>query len=214
MNVHSGLGPCHDERSMRRPASFALTAVAAAALVAGCGGDTSSPAATKAPVPVSDTSVADTSVSNTSGDYPAQGISFTAPTGWTVGAGKGHLVATAQAGQATVAVWRYPRGQKLPKTQAELKAARDALLVAARKHDVTFEQIKTAPTQIAGKPAVQIRAREHIAGQPRTVRSTHIYAHGAEIVIDAYADADSFRQTDAAVFRPLLRSLRVSKPSS
>jgi hypothetical protein len=190
---------------MRRPASFALTAVAAAALAAGCGGDTPSPAASKALVPVSDA---------TGGDYPAQGISFTAPSGWTVGSGKGHLVATAQAGQATVAVWRYPRAQKLPKSKAELKAARDALLTAARKRDVTFEQIKTAPTEIAGKPAVQIRAREHIAGQPRTVRSTHIYAHGAEIVIDAYADADSFRQTDAAVFRPLLRSLRVTKPAS
>jgi hypothetical protein len=59
---------------------------------------------------------------------------------------------------------------------------------------------------------VQIRAREHIAGQPRTVRSTHIYAHGAEYVIDAYADADSFRQVDAQVFRPLLRSLHVSSP--
>jgi hypothetical protein len=44
------------------------------------------------------------------------------------------------------------------------------------------------------------------------VRSTHIYAHGAEYVIDAYADADSFRQVDAQVFRPLLRSLHVSSP--
>ena len=57
---------------------------------------------------------------------------------------------------------------------------------------------------------MQIRAKEHIAGQPRTVRSTHIYAHGAEYVIDAYADADSFRAVDAKVFRPLLRSLHVS----
>jgi hypothetical protein len=187
---------------MRRPASFALTAVAAAALVTGCGGGTSSPAASKVPV------------ADGGGAYPAQGISFTAPEGWTVGAGKGHLVATAQAGQSTVAVWRYPRGQKLPKSKPELKAARDALLTAARRRDATFEEIKTAPTEIAGQPAVQIRAREHIAGQPRTVRSTHIYAHGAEIVIDAYADADSFRQTDAAVFRPLLRSLRVTKPVS
>jgi hypothetical protein len=204
MNVHSAIRACHDERSMRRPASFALTAVAAAALVAGCGGDTSSPARSKATVPVADAG----------GDYPAHGISFTAPAGWTVGPGKGHLVATAQAGQATVAVWRYPRAQKLPKSKAQLQAARDALLTAARERDVTFEQIKTAPTVIAGQPAVQIRAREHIAGQPRTVRSTHIYAHGAEIVIDAYADADSFRKTDAAVFRPLLRSLRVSTPVS
>ncbi|HMJ33787.1 MAG TPA: hypothetical protein VK501_07710 [Baekduia sp.] len=187
---------------MRRPASFALTAAAVAALaVAGCGSD-------------SPTSTTTAAVQVPGGAYPAQGISFTAPTGWTVDSGKGALVATAQAGQATVAVWRYPRTQKLPKSQAELKAARDALLKAARKRDVTFEQIKTAPTTIAGKPAVQIRARQHIAGQPRTIRSTHIYANGAEIVIDAYADADSFRKTDAEVFRPLLRSLHVTKPRS
>jgi hypothetical protein len=186
---------------MRRPASFALTAAAVAAFAAaGCGSASSSKTTTtSAPA---------------GGDYPAHGISFKAPAGWTVDAGQGRLVATAQAGQATVAVWRYPRDEKLPRSQAELKAARDALLKAARKRDVTFEQIKTAPTTIAGKPAVQIRAREHIAGQPRTVRSTHIYANGAEIVVDAYADADSFRQTDAAVFRPLLRSLHVTKPTS
>jgi hypothetical protein len=185
---------------MRRPVCLALTAAAVAALAAGCGSDSTSTSTTAAATP--------------GGHYPAQGISFTAPAGWTVDAGEGNLVATAQAGQATVAVWRYPRSQKLPKSQAELKAARDALLAASHKRDVTFEQIKTAPTTVAGKPAVQIRAREHIAGQPRTVRSTHIYADGAEIVVDAYADADSFRQTDAAVFRPLLRSLRVTKPTS
>jgi hypothetical protein len=202
MNVHSGTGACHDGRSMRRPASFALTAAAVAALAAGCGGGSST------------TTAATTASAVPGGHYPAQGISFTAPEGWTVGAGKGNLVATAQAGQATVAVWRYPRTQKLPKSMDELKAARDALLKASRSRDVTFEEIKTAPTEIAGKPAVQIRAREHIAGQPRTVRSTHIYADGAEIVVDAYADADTFRQTDATVFRPLLRSLHVTKPTS
>jgi hypothetical protein len=197
MNVHSGGLPCHDDRSMRRPAFLALSAAAAAALVAGCGSDSSDTTTTSA---------------KAGGSYPAHGISFKAPTGWTVDAGKGRLVATAQAGQATVAVWRFPRDQKLPKSKAELKAARDALLKASRKKDVTFEEIKTAPTTIAGKPAVQIRAREHIAGQPRTVRSTHIYANGAEIVVDAYADADSFRKTDADVFRPLLRSLHVTRP--
>jgi hypothetical protein len=198
MNVHSGVLACHDDRSMRRPAYLALTAAAVAALAAGCGGDSSSNT---------------TTTSAQSGKYPVHGISFDAPTGWNVDAGEGRLVATAQAGQATVAVWRYPRSQKLPKSKDELKAARDALLKASRKRDVTFEEIKTAPTTIAGKPAVQIRAREHIAGQPRTVRSTHIYANGAEIVVDAYADADSFRKIDADVFRPLLRSLRVSRPA-
>jgi hypothetical protein len=199
MNVHADSTACHDGRSMRRPASLALTAAAIAALAAaGCGSDSSTKTTT--------TSAA------SSGSFPAQGISFTPPADWSVDQGTGHLVATAQAGQATVAVWRYPRGEKLPKNKLELQAARDALLKASHKRDVTFEQIKTAATTIAGEPAVQIRARQHIAGQPRTVRSTHIYADGAEIVVDAYADADSFRKVDADVFRPLLRSLHVSEP--
>jgi hypothetical protein len=199
MNVHADGTACHDARSMRRPASLALTAAAIAALAAtGCGSGSSNTTTTTS--------------AGASGSFPAQGISFTPPADWSVDQGTGHLVATAQAGQATVAVWRYPRGEKLPKSKLELQAARDALLKASTRRDVTFEQIKTAATTIAGEPAVQIRAREHIAGQPRTVRSTHIYADGAEIVVDAYADADSFRKVDADVFRPLLRSLHVAPP--
>jgi hypothetical protein len=182
---------------MRRPACLALTAVATAALAAGCGSDASGGSA---------------QVPKATGSFPAQGVKFTPPAAWSVNAGTGHLVATAQAGQATVAVWRYPRDEALPKSKLQLQAARDALVSASRRRDASFEQIKTAATTVAGAPAVQIRAREHIAGQPRTVRSTHIYAHGAEYVVDAYADADSFRGVDAQVFRPLLRSLQVSAP--
>jgi hypothetical protein len=183
---------------MRRPVFLALTVATLAAFgAAGCGAGSPSPTTTTS--------------AQVSGRFPAQGVSFTPPADWSVDAGKGHLVATAQAGQSTVAVWRYPRSQKLPKSKLELQAARDALLTTSSQ-DVTFEKIKTAATTIADEPAVQIRARQHIAGQPRTVRSTHIYAYGSEYVIDAYSDADSFRQVDATVFRPLLRSLRVSSP--
>jgi hypothetical protein len=181
---------------MRRSAPLALTAAALVAALAGCGGASGGDAATTAAQPT--------------GAYPKAGIAFTPPADWNVDAGTGHLVATAQAGQATVAVWRYPRAETLPKTKLELQAARDSLLTASTKRDASFQTIKTAATTIAGQPAVQIRAREHIAGQPRTVRSTHIYAHGAEYVIDAYADADSFRSVDAQVFRPLLRSVHVA----
>jgi hypothetical protein len=186
---------------MRRALTLALTATAVAALATGCGGDSSNTPTTAVKA-------------DAGGSYPAHGIRFTPPAGWNVDQGKGALVATVQAGQSTVAVWRYERGQKLPKTKAELKAARDALLGASRRHDDKFREIKTAPTTIAGRPAVQIRARETIAGQMRTVRSTHIYANGAEIVVDAYSDADSFRRVDADVFRPLLRSLKIEKPGS
>jgi len=185
---------------MRRPARLVLTAAAIAALAAsaGCGGDSSSGTPTTA--------------GHAGGSFPKAGVSFTPPADWSVDAGAGHLVATAQAGQATVAVWRYPRKASLPTSKLELQAARDALIDASRRRDASFEQIKTAATTIAGLPAVQIRARQHIAGQPRTVRSTHIYGHGSEYVIDAYADADSFRAIDAQVFRPLLRSLHISAP--
>src|SRR3954469_12711480 len=177
----------------------ALTALAVSVVaLSACGSDSSDTTAT--------TSAADT------GAFPRHGVSFTPPADWSVNAGDGPLVAPARAGQATVAVWRYPRSETLPKTKLQLQAARDALVSASRERDASFEQIKTAATTVAGQPAVQIRAREHIAGQPRTVRSTHIYANGAEYVVDAYADADSFRQVDARVFRPLLRSLHVSSP--
>lgn len=183
---------------MRRSAPLVLTAAALVAALAGCGGASNDDTATTA--------------ARATGAFPKAGIAFTPPADWNVDAGSGHLVATTQAGQATVAVWRYPRDETLPKSKLELQAARDALLQASTKRDASFEKIKTAATTVAGEPAVQIRAREHIAGQPRTVRSTHIYAHGAEYVIDAYADADSFRQVDAQVFRPLLRSVHVSAP--
>lgn len=184
---------------MRLRALIAVAVSAVAALgVTACGSSSDDETAT--------TSAAD------SGAFPTQGVSFTPPADWSVNQGNGHLVATAQAGRATVAVWRYPRSETLPKTKLELQAARDALVKASKKRDTSFVQIKTAATEVAGQPAVQIRAKERIAGQPRTVRSTHIYAHGAEYVIDAYSDADSFRAVDAKVFRPLLRSLHVSAP--
>ena len=183
---------------MRRSPAFVLTAAVLAAALAGCGGSSNGDTATTS--------------AQATGAFPKAGVTFTPPADWNVDAGTGHLVATAQAGQATVAVWRYPRTETLPTSKLELQAARDALVAASAKRDASFEKIKTAATTIAGQPAVQIRAREHIAGQPRTVRSTHIYADGAEYVIDAYADADSFRQVDAQVFRPLLRSLHVSSP--
>ena len=187
---------------MRRPVFAVLTTAVLVAALAGCGSDGGSGSG----------GGTTTTSAEAAGHFAKQGVTFTPPSDWSVDAGAGHLVATAQAGQATVAVWRYPRTETLPKSKVELQAARDALVKASKQRDATFEQIKTAATTIAGEPAVQIRAREHIAGQPRTVRSTHIYAHGAEYVIDAYADADSFRSVDASVFRPLLRSLRVSSP--
>ncbi len=191
---------CQNRRAMR----LAATAVAVLAL-AGCGNDRSKSPNVTTPGP---------SLGANPAAYPEHGIRFTAPAGWNLDAGEAPLVATVQTGQATAAFWRYPRTERLPTTKAELDAARKALLEAAKSRDDTFVEIKSAATRIAGQPAVQIRARETIEGQPRVVRSTHVYAFASEIVVDAYASPDDFRRVDADVFRPLLRSLRISKPTA
>lgn len=181
-------------------------ALAAACLLAGgCGNDR-----TKAP----DVMTPGPSLGSEPVNLPDLGLSFLAPAGWNLDRGKPPLVATIATGQATIAIWRYPRSEALPKTKAELELARKALLEAAKTRDPTFTEIKSSATKVAGLPAVQIRARETIESQPRVVRSTHIYAYGGEVVVDAYAAADDFRRVDAEVFRPLLRSLKVTAPAS
>ncbi len=180
-----------------------IGALAVAALVAGCGNDETEPPDTTTPGP---------SLGSNPASFPRHGIAFDAPAGWSLDEGRPPLIATLATGQATIAIWRYPRSEDLPRSDDELKAARDALLAAAKRRDDSFRVIKSAPAEIAGEPAVQIRARETIQGQPRVVRSSHIYAEGAEVVIDAFAAPQYFRRVDAEVFRPMLRSLKVTAP--
>jgi hypothetical protein len=181
---------------MRR-SLLVLAAVSAAVPAIGCGSGVGPAAPAGATGP-------------TDARYPQQGVSFRTPSGWSLEGGAAPLVATVRTGQATVAIWRFPRSRRLPRTPAELDAARLAILAQARLRDPTFQEIKSAATTIAGEPAVQIRARGILAGRRQVVRATHIYHQGAEVIIQAYADPDSFRGTDAAVFRPLLRSLRLT----
>src|SRR4051794_9150133 len=182
-----------------------LTPILLAALVlAACGNEK-----TKAP----DVSTVGKPTGTAAKAYPAAGLRFAAPAGWNYDEGKAPMVGVAQTGRATVGVWRYPRTETLPRTKEELTAARDALLSAAKTRDPSFTPIKSAVTKVNEQRAVQIRGNETIDGQRRTVRSTHIYAGGAEIVIDAVAPVPEFRRVDAQFFRPMLRSLRISRPT-
>jgi hypothetical protein len=175
----------------------------ACALLAGCGNEQAKPPDISQPArPVGTTPVT----------FAPQGIRLAAPGGWKVQPGQAPLVATIQSGPAQIAIWRYPRSEPLPKTGAQLTQARDLLLQAAKARDATFKEGKTAITQVGGHPAIQVRGTETLAGQPRTVRSTHVYAFGGEIVVDAFAPAGVFAQVDQDAFRPLVRSLRLQAP--
>jgi hypothetical protein len=185
---------------MRRVSSLAC---AAAVFAAGCGNQQSEPP---------DASVPARPAGTTPAAFATQGVSFAAPGGWHVQAGQAPLVATVQSGTAQIAIWRYPRTEPLPKTQEQLTQARDLLLQSAKARDQTFKEAKTTITKLGGHPAIQVRGTETVSGQARTVRSTHVYAFGAEIVVDAYAPADVFGRVDQEAFRPLVLSLSLRAP--
>ena len=146
-------------------------------------------------------------------DFPKQGVSFDAPTGWSFGpGGPAPLVGSASSGSATIAVWRYPRTQPLPGDDAQLGTAHDALAAAVKQRDASFREIARRRTKIDGADAIELVGDEKVAGRARRVRSTHVFAHGAEVVVDQYAAPAHWTETDRLVFRPLLRSLELRPP--
>lgn len=173
-------------------------------VLAGCGNSPSKP-------PITTTATVTTGWAVQS--LPADGLRFQRPTAWTYSPGAAPLLTTISSGLATIAVWRYPRSQALPATTAQLNSARDALVAAAKSRDPTFKVIKAKPTRAAHHPAIVIEAYETVAGQPRRVRSAHIYAAGSEYVIDAFAPADQYARVETPIFRALVHSVRITKPT-
>ena len=177
--------------------------VAVVLVAAGCGNDKAKPPAVTQP-------------SNAFGwitvDVPEQGVSFERPKEWHYTPGKAPLLATLTSGEATIAVWRYPRTEALPTTTSELDAARDALVGAAKARDKTFDATKAKSTRAAHHPAVVIVADETVAGHPRRVRSTHVYGNGGEVVVDAFAPPEMYPKLEDPIFRHVVRSLRVADP--
>jgi hypothetical protein len=136
-------------------------------------------------------------------------VSFLAPKGWLISEGEGTQVYAISTGEATIAIYRYPRTEQTPRTRAQLEQAVELLVGAAKARDNTFTEIKRGRLKVDGHPAVQLRGTETIVGRPRMVRSTHVYTKNSEVVVDAFAPEQDFRRVDAQVFRPLLKSLKI-----
>lgn len=176
-----------------------------AALLVGCGKEPTPPPDVATPAPPDGTNPQ---------RFAAAGVAFDAPGGWDVRPGKAPLVATITSGQASVALFRYPRTEPLPRTREELDEAAAALVGAARQRDPEFDERGRDRARVDGRPAVVVRGGEIVAGQPRRVRSTHVYAFAGEVVVDAFAAADDFARVDDEAFRALLRSVRLTAPTS
>ena len=186
---------------MSRPLAALLTTVAL--LVAACGAerveppDTSQPFATQAPSPR---------------EFPAAGVKFRAPADLESATADAPLVTSMSTGSATVAIWRYPRTEPLPRSEDALQAAEEALRGAVRTRDPKFEVERIRRVEVDGARALQVVGTGSVGGRPRRMRSTHVYAKGAEIVVDAYAAPEHFSFADKALFAPLLDSMKIDPP--
>jgi hypothetical protein len=172
----------------------AALACLAAALLAGCGNPRTRPPETVVPeAPLGARQVR------------LDGIRFTAPVNWPDLPAQGDRLGGIRSRTATLAVWRYPRTEPLPSTRAALEQVRGLLEGQVRRRDPGF-RLRSSRLLRDG---IELVGRQTIAGLPFDVRSRHLFRHGAEVVVDAYARPADFARVDATVFEPLLRSLRL-----
>ena len=141
--------------------------------------------------------------------YPASQVQFSAPRNWAQRGDAAPRVAVLSSGRASVAIWRYPRREPLPETRAQLQEALAALGDAARGSDPRLAVQSSRLVTVRGVPGIELVAEQTIAGQRRRVRSTHLFARGAEYVVDASAPPEVFARVDRNVFAPLVASVQL-----
>ncbi len=141
--------------------------------------------------------------------FPGTGVTLSAPKNWIAVGGRPPLVAMVTSGDAVVALWRYVRARPLPKGPARMSAAVRAVIGALRGRQPDAEVIRARIVHLRGIRGIEVDAIERINGRRRQVRSTHLYTHHEEIVLEEYAPPPEFDSVDRAVFSPLRRSLRI-----
>jgi hypothetical protein len=143
---------------------------------------------------------------------PRTRLRFVAPINWTKRIRHNPGVVRISSGDADVSGWAYARSEPLPKTPAQLAAARDALVKLAQQRNPTFKLSSSDITQtVHGASAVELRGTQRILGQTIVTHSVHIYRGFGEYVFEALAPARDFQTADQKVLEPLLRSLDFSQ---
>jgi hypothetical protein len=175
----------------------------AAVLVAGCGAERVTPPDPSRPFTTAPPVVR---------EFPAAGIRVEVPGDLPFALGEPPLVASTSSGSATIAIWRYPRSEPLPEDEVALDDADQRLQEAARTRNPEFQLERSRRVTVGGVRGIELLGSQPISGHERQVRSTHLYAEGGEIVVDAYAAPRDFELVDRALFRPLLRSMEIQAP--
>jgi hypothetical protein len=138
---------------------------------------------------------------------PRTGIRFAAPLNLVKRIRTNPGIFRIASGAADVSGWAYPRHEKLPRTRAELEAARDALIAEAKKRNGTFRLSSGRITAVKGSPAIELRGSQRILGRTIETHSIHVYRVPGEYVFEALAPRSSFATADRKVLAPLVQSL-------
>ena len=139
---------------------------------------------------------------------PRTGVRFEAPRNWVKRIRVNPGMFRIASGAADVSGWAYPRIEPLPKTRAQLAAARDALVERARARNPSFRLTSSQLTTVQGLPAIELRGTQRLLGKTIETRSVHIFRVPGEYVIEALAPPSDFALVDTRVLDPLLHSLQ------
>lgn len=82
--------------------------------------------------------------------FPGDGVTFTRPRNWVVTGGRSPRVASISSGRAIVTPWRYRRVENLPRTPADLRTAREALVSTVKGRDRKIRMLSVRPRRIGG----------------------------------------------------------------
>ncbi len=143
---------------------------------------------------------------------PGFGITYERPRNWKPVLTSASLVGGATSNTATVAIWRYPRSESLPRGRQAFEEVQTLLLDRVRQRNPTFTLRESRFTRTAGARGLELVGSQTVAGFGYDVRSTHLFFNGIEYVVDAYAPSGDFARVDRQVFRPLLASLELTRP--
>ena len=137
-------------------------------------------------------------------------VRFSYPVTWFAAGATPPRYAQLSSGGALASVYAYPRTD-LGSDPASVAAARGRLIKSLESRDPGFLVEGSRVTEVDGSPAVEIRGRGTIAGEPVRIRSIHVYRPGVEWLIDAYARPAQFAEANRVAFVPMLASIRLGK---
>jgi hypothetical protein len=142
--------------------------------------------------------------------YRRAGMSLSVPEGATVERRRYPGVVRVSVGEAFIAAFAYRRREQIPRTAAELRAARRRLVAQVHRRSRRFRLIRSRITRVAKAPAIQLLGIQRISRTRLRTRSLHIFKGRGEYVLDMLSPTGRYREDSRTFFRPAVRSLRVT----